>query len=92
MGQASTIMETGSAFPGPGQVPNGLCIPCAPSVSGLAHMGHVGQLSRQLPGTGEWIRGIWAVLKADITETLSLRKTKKSHMGRKKITGSQLGK
>lgn len=80
-------METGSAFPDPGcQVPNGLCIPCAPSVSGLA------QLSRQLPGTGEWIRGIWAVLKADITETLSLRKTKKSHMGKKKITGSQLGK
>lgn len=80
-------METGSAFPGPEcQVPDGLCIPWAPSTSGLA------QLSRQLPGTGEWVWGIWAVLKADITETLSLRKTKKSYMGRKKITGSQLGK
>lgn len=43
------------------------------------------QLSRQLPGTEEWIWGIWAVIKADITETLSLRKTKKSYMGRKKI-------
>lgn len=29
--------------------------------------------------------GIWAVLEADITGTLSLRKTKKSYVGRRKI-------
>lgn len=48
------------------------------------------RLPPQLPGIGGQIGGgadIWAVLKADITETLSLRKTKESYMGRKKIMG-----
>lgn len=36
--------------------------------------------------------GICAVLEADIMGTLSLRKTKKSFMGRRKIPGEPLGK
>lgn len=84
LGQACRIKETSPAFPFPGcQVPNGLRIPKlgASSTSGLA------QLPCQLSGTGERIGGICAVLKADITETPGFRKTMKSYVWRKKITG-----
>lgn len=55
----------------------------SPSRVPLPHKGWF-SLPRQLPGTGERIWGMWAVLKAD---TQPWRKTRKSYTGREKIMG-----
>lgn len=66
------------------QVPNGL------SICKLCALPHQGWLSSHVSFLELGIRsdqGTWAVLEADITETLSIRKTKKSYPQRRKILG-----
>lgn len=72
-------------FPFPGcQVPNKL------SICKLCALPHQGWLSSHVSFFELGIRsdlGTWAVLEADMTETLSIRKTKKSYPQRRKILG-----